>query len=127
MEKAAIYKHMESSPVLKFELRLVLFKVYRNRSTGPDEILIMRLKVIGDLGIGKVIKMISEINISCKMTGHLSRYRFLVMKKNFLTSNETPLNSHLDEPHNLSHITKLITGILMNAVRRKMKLKMEQG
>lgn len=53
----------------------------RNKTAGPEEIIIEMLKAVDDLGTDKVIQVIKEIYDNGKILEGLSRSLFMVLSK----------------------------------------------
>ena len=101
---------MEGPEILRSEMRAAMTKMKRNKTAGPDEIVIEVVTALEDIGIEKVTEVINEIYNTGEIPVDLSKSIFIALLKR-AGANECELHRTISL---LSHITKLTLRIAMN-------------
>ena len=115
--KPIIRKNMEEPEILKSGVRAAMAKMKRNKSAGPDEIVIELLTALEDFGIEKVTKVINGVSYTGVIPEDLSKLIFIALPKR-AGANECELHKTISLK---SHITKLTLRIIMSRARSRIR------
>ena len=80
-EKPIIRKNMEGPEILRSEVRAAIAKMKRNKTAGPDKIVIEMVTALEDFGIEKVTEVINEIYNTGEIPEDLSKSIFIALPK----------------------------------------------
>ena len=116
-EKPIIRKNMEGPEILRSEVRAAIAKMKRNKTAGPDKIVIEMVTALEDFGIEKVTEVINEIYNTGEIPEDLSKSIFIALPKR-AGANECELHRTISL---MSHITKLTLRITMNRARSRIR------